>query len=248
MIIIKNKSEIKKLYRSNQVVAEVLKTIKNKIKKDITTLDLNEIAENIIYKKGGKPGFKGYRGFPFSICASVNDAIVHGFPNDKPLMDGDIVSIDVGVIMEGYYGDGAITVAVGEAGRQAGRLIRATEECLYIGINKAIPNNRIGDIGHAIQNYAEKNGFNVIRNYVGHGIGRVLHELPQVKNYGKKGRGPLIKEGMTIAIEPMLVVGSYQTKTDRDGWCVRTIDGGLSAHFEHTIEITSGKPNILSKF
>lgn len=229
------------------IVAEALLIMKSRAEEGITTAELNIIAEDFANKNKAKPAFKGYRGFPFSICSSRDAEIVHGFPSTLPLVNGTMLSIDFGILKNKYYGDAAITFPIGEASSDMINLIRTTEECLYIGIEKAVPGNRVGDISHAIQEHAESNGYNVIKKFVGHGIGRNLHESPQIPNFGKAGKGILLKEGMVIAIEPMLTPGTAETVTMSDGWTVKTKDGTLSAHFEHTIAITKNGPKILSK-
>ncbi|MDO9515881.1 MAG: type I methionyl aminopeptidase, partial [Syntrophales bacterium] len=212
----------------------------------ITTSELNEYAEVITQKRGARPAFKGYGGFPFALCTSLNSEVVHGFPSDRPLEEGDIISLDYGVYHNGYYGDSAITVAVGRISASAARLMQVTEEALYKGIEKAREGNRLGDISFAVQSCAEKAGFSVVRDYVGHGIGKDLHEDPPVPNFGMKGRGVKLRAGMVIAIEPMVNEGSYVVGVKPDGWTVVTDDGSLSAHFEHTIAVTEDGPVILS--
>lgn len=247
MVIIKTKEEIKLIRNSAQLVAKALKVIKSKAEQGVTTLELNNIAENLAYSNNALPGFKGYRGFPYAICSSRNDEIVHGFPSEVHLEEGTVLSVDFGILKDGYYGDAAITFGIGEISEDAARLIKVTESCLYKGIEQAVPGNRVGDISNAIQKHAEDNGYNVVRKFVGHGIGRNLHEPPQIPNFGKKGKGPLLKEGMVIAIEPMLIDGPADTSTAIDGWTVKTKGGKLSAHFEHTLAITKNEPEILSK-
>jgi len=246
MIILKSPGELQKMEKSNAIVAEVLTGLKDRVKPGITTSELNEYAEATAQKKGARPAFKGYGGFPFALCASVNSEVVHGFPSDRPLEEGDIISLDFGVYHNGYYGDSAITVAVGEISASAARLMEVTEEALYKGIEKAREGNRLGDISFAVQTHAEKAGFSVVRDYVGHGIGKDLHEDPPVPNFGVSGRGVKLRAGMVIAIEPMINEGSYLVKVKPDGWTVVTDDGSLSAHFEHTIAITENGPVILS--
>ena len=246
MIILKSPEEVKKMGESNAIVAEVLTGLKEKIKPGVTTLKLNEYAEGVTQKKGAKPAFKGYGGFPFALCASVNSEVVHGFPSDRTLEEGDIIGLDYGVYYKGYYGDSAITVAVGGVSALASRLMKITEDSLYQGIEKAREGNRLGDISFAVQSCVERGGFSVVRDYVGHGIGENLHEDPPVPNFGMNGRGVKLKAGMVIAIEPMVNEGSYKVKTKPDGWTVVTDDGSLSAHFEHTIAVTEDGPVILS--
>ncbi|MEA3486975.1 MAG: type I methionyl aminopeptidase [Thermodesulfobacteriota bacterium] len=246
MIILKSPEEIKKMGESNAIVAEILTGLEEKVKPGVTTLELNEYAETVTQKRGAKPAFKGYGGFPFALCASVNSEVVHGFPSDRPLEEGDIVSLDYGVCYNDYYGDSAITVAVGRFSASASRLMKVTEESLYRGIEKAREGNRLGDISFAVQSCVEEAGFSVVRDYVGHGIGKNLHEDPPVPNFGMGGRGVKLKAGMVIAIEPMVNEGAYAVKVRPDGWTVETDDGSLSAHFEHTIAITENGPVILS--
>ncbi|MBW2630194.1 MAG: type I methionyl aminopeptidase [Deltaproteobacteria bacterium] len=246
MIILKSPEEIKKMGESNSIVAEVLTGLEKRVKPGVTTLELNEYAETITQKRGAKPAFKGYGGFPFALCASVNSEVVHGFPSDRPLEEGDIVSLDYGVCYNNYYGDSAITVAVSGISMSAARLMKVTEESLYRGIEKAREGNRLGDISFAVQSCVEEAGFSVVRDYVGHGIGKNLHEDPPVPNFGMGGRGVKLEAGMVIAIEPMVNEGSYAVKVKPDGWTVETNDGSLSAHFEHTIAITENGPVILS--
>jgi len=246
MIVLKSPEELQKMGESNAIVAEVLAGLREKVKPGITTSELNAYAETVTRERGARPAFKGYGGFPFALCASVNSEVVHGFPSDRPLAEGDIISLDYGVFYNGYYGDSAITVAVGRISASAARLMQVTEEALYRGIEKAREGNRLGDISSAVQSHAEKAGFSVVRDYVGHGIGKDLHEDPPVPNFGMSGRGVKLKAGMVIAIEPMVNEGSYMVKVKPDGWTVVTQDGSLSAHFEHTIAVTEDGPVILS--
>ena len=246
MINIKSDWEIELLREANRIDAEVLQILKGHCIPGITTKELDRIAEEEIRKKGALPGFKGYFGYPATLCASINDVIIHGIPNNKRLKEGDIISLDLGTIYKGYYGDAAITVAVGQISNKAQRLMDITEKALYRGINVALPGNRVGDISYAVQSFVEHNGFSVIREFTGHGIGKELHEQPAIPNFGEKGTGLILKEGMTIAIEPMVSAGNWKTKTMEDGWTVKTIDGSLSAHFEHTILIKNGGAEILS--
>ena len=247
MVILKSPEEIEKIYASNQVVAEILSKLESEITPGIDTLYLNDLSERLASEKNAIPAFKGYRGFPYSICASVNNAIVHGFPSKTLLNEGDIISLDFGVRLNGYYGDSAITVAVGKISESARRLTRVTEESLYKGIEKAIPGGRLSDISHAIQTHVEAAGFSVVRKFVGHGIGSKLHEEPQIPNFGKPGMGVRLKPGMTLAIEPMVNEKNYDVEILEDGWTAVTKDGSLSSHFEHTIAITESGPIILSK-
>ena len=247
MVILKSHEEIEKIYSSNQVVAEILSKLESEIKPGIDTLYLNDLSERLTYERNAIPAFKGYRGFPYSICASLNNTVVHGFPSKIPLNEGDIISLDFGVLLNGYYGDSAITVAVGKISESTRRLTQVTEESLYKGIKKAIPGGRLSDISHAIQTHVEAAGFSVVRKFVGHGIGTNLHEEPQIPNFGKPGMGVRLKPGMTLAIEPMVNEKNYSVEILEDGWTAVTKDGSLSAHFEHTIAITESGPIILSK-
>jgi methionyl aminopeptidase len=246
MVILKSPQEVDKLRHANQIVARILKRLKKEVKPGVTTLDLDGLAEKMTLDADAKPAFKGYRGFPFALCASVNDQVVHGFPNKKPLKTGDILSIDFGVLVDGYYGDSAVTIAVGEISDVAKRLMRVTEEALYLGIAKAVPDGRLSDISHAIQTHVEKAGFSVVRKFVGHGIGSSLHEEPQIPNFGQLGMGIRLKPGMTFAIEPMVNEKSHDVRILDDGWTAVTVDSGLSAHFEHSIAVTHNGPVILS--
>ena len=247
MIILKSPEEVQKMGESNAMVAEVLSGLRERVSPGVTTSELNEYAEAAAHERGARPAFKGYGGFPFALCTSVNSEVVHGFPSDRSLEDGDIVSLDYGIYYNGYYGDSAITVAVGDISPSAARLMDVTEKALYKGIEKAREGNRLGDISFAVQSHAEKAGFSVVRDYVGHGIGRDLHEDPPVPNFGVKGRGVKLRAGMVIAIEPMINEGSYMVRVKSDGWTVVTDDGSLSAHFEHTVAVTEDGPLILSK-
>lgn len=247
MIILKSDRELTYMRDAGKIVAETLAELKKAVKPEVTTLELDRIAEEYIKKRGAVPTFKGYNGFPGNICASVNEEVVHGIPGLRKLKNGDNVSIDVGALINGYNGDAAITVGVGQIDDEVQKLLDVTEESLYQGIEKAIAGNRLYDISHAIQTYSEKHGFGVVRDYVGHGIGRSMHEDPQVPNYGSPGRGPRLKSGMTLAIEPMINMGTPEVKTLNDNWTVVTLDGKRSAHFEHTIAITGDKPEILTK-
>ena len=250
-ITIKSDKEIELIRQARKVVAEAKAHVKDAVKPGVTTSELDSIAEKVIRGMGAVPSFKGYAAggpipFPGTICASINDEIVHGIPGKRRLKEGDIFSVDVGAIVNGFHGDSAFTVGVGEISEQAQRLIDATREALRQGIAQARAGKRIGDISHAVQAYAEGQGYSVVRKYVGHGIGRALHEDPQVPNYGKAGRGPRIRKGMAIAIEPMLIIGKRYTKQLDDGWTVVTADGSLSAHFEDTIAITANGAERLS--
>jgi methionyl aminopeptidase len=247
MIYLKSERELNYMKDAGRIVAEVHQELAKATKPGVTTQQLDEIAEDIIRKKGAEPAFKGYRGFPASICTSINEEVVHGIPGLKKLKNGDIVSIDVGTVINGYYGDGARTNPVGEVDNEIKRLLEVTEKSLEKGIEKAIANNRISDISHAIQKYVEENGFSVVRDYVGHGIGKNMHEEPQVPNFGKPGHGPRLHPGVTLAIEPMVNMGTYEVETLEDDWTVVTKDRKPSAHFEHTIAVTEKGPQILTK-
>jgi len=247
MVIIKRPDEIEKIRKSSVIVAEILSELRNIVRPGVTTRQLDEYAENMALSKEARPAFKGYRGYPFSLCASVNDVVVHGMPSSRALVAGDIISLDFGVFHDGFYGDAAITVPVGDVSDEARRLMKCTEDALYQAIKNAIPGNRLGDISASCQERVERDGYAVVRDYVGHGIGRSMHEDPQVPNYGVKGRGLELKAGMVLAIEPMVNSGTYEVKLLDDGWTVLTKDGGLSAHFEHTVAITEKGPDILSR-
>lgn len=246
MIILKSAREIEKIKVSCRIVAEVLEEIKTKVIAGIRTRDIDRLAEELIRKKGGIPAFKGYRGFPNTACISVNDEIVHGIPSGRMIEEGDIVSIDIGVIRDGYYGDAALSVPVGKLSEDADRLLRITEESLYKAIDKARPGNRVSDISCAVQDFVENAGYSVVREYVGHGIGRSLHEDPPVPNYGERGKGPRLKNGMVLAIEPMVNAGLSDLNVLDNGWTAVTKDKSLSAHFEHTVAITGDSPLILT--
>lgn len=246
VIIIKSPREIEHLKRSSAIVAEVFQELKKVIEPGITTHELDQMTEKIILSRGATPAFKGYRGFPASLCVSINEEIVHGIPGQRKVKEGDIVSLDVGVNLNGYFGDGAITLPVGEVDREAKRLLEVTERALYVGIEKAKVGNRLFDISYAIQAWVEGHGFSVVRDYVGHGIGRDLHEEPQIPNFGPPHQGPRLEKGMVFALEPMVNEGTYEVKILSDGWTVVTADGKRSAHFEHTIAITGNGFEILS--
>lgn len=247
MIILKSEQEIAYMRDAGRIVAGALAEIKQAIRPDVTTSYLDKIAEDYILKAGAKPAFKGYQGFPGTICASLNEEVVHGIPGLRKLKSGDTVSIDVGAVINGYNGDAAITLPVGDVDAEFERLLEVAEQSLFEGIVKATINNRLTDISHAIQAHVEANGYSVVRDYVGHGIGRNMHEDPQVPNFGIPSRGPRLKAGMTLAIEPMINVGTYEVETLSDGWTVVTRDRKRSAHFEHTIAITPQGPEILTK-
>jgi len=246
MIIIKSNSELDAMRRVNQKTARLRDALAAHVKPGITTLELGDLAKKIICETGGRSAFYGYHGFPGQICVSVNDEVVHGIPGGRILKEGDIVSIDTGILFEGFIGDTAITVAVGKIDDETQRLMDVTKASLEAGILKAVEGNRIGDISHAVQTVVEEAGFSIVRDFVGHGIGRDMHEDPQIPNFGKPGRGPKLKAGMTLAIEPMVNMGKAPVKILEDKWTVVTKDGGLSAHFEHTIAVGKITPEILT--
>jgi methionyl aminopeptidase len=246
MIIGKSRKELEKMRAAGRLVGQVREHLRSMVRPGITTLEIDRVAEKIIRDAGALPTFKGYNGFPYSICASVNEQIVHGFPSNYALKEGDIFSIDCGVTLEGFVGDTAATVPVGEVDEEKLRLIRVTEECLERAIQQCRPGNHLGDIGWAVQQHAEANGYSVVRDYVGHGIGRRMHEDPQIPNYGRPGLGDKIKAGYVFAVEPMVNQGTHFTKVLKDGWTVVTLDGKPSAHAEHTIAITEDGPEVLT--
>lgn len=249
MVYYKTQAEVEIMRESSLLVSATLAEVAKKLKPGMTTLEVDAIAEKFILDNNATPSFKNYKGFPFTCCISVNDAVVHGFPNDQPLKDGDVVTVDVGVYKNGYHGDSAYTFAIGSVSDEVKKLLRVTKESLYQGIDKAVTNNRVGDIAYAIQEYTEgKNKYGVVRELVGHGLGRSLHEDPQVPNYGKRGSGPKLRDGLVIAIEPMINLGKKDVFYDEDGWTVRTRDGLPAAHYEHTICVRKGKADILSSF
>jgi len=245
-IIIKSEREIALMRQAGRIVGAVLDILMKQVKPGMKTNELDAIAGREVKKLGGKPSFKGYRGFPANLCVSVNDEIVHGIPGERSLREGDIVSLDFGASFKGFQGDAAVTVGVGEVSPKARELVATTEEVLKAGIAAARSGARLGDISAAIQNYAESKGYSVVREYTGHGIGRELHEEPQIPNFGPAGTGPVLKKGMTLALEPMVNAGDWRTRVDNDQWTVLTADGSLSAHFEHTIAITDGEAEILT--
>jgi methionyl aminopeptidase len=247
MVILKLPDEIEKLRTSNLIVAEILNALRERVRPGVTTNELDGYCEELSRKKRVKPAFKGYRGYPFALCTSVNGEVVHGMPSDRPLVSGDILSLDFGVNYKGYYGDAAITVPVGAVSAEAMRLLNVTEAGLYDAIKQASAGNRLGDVSAAVQERVESAGYSVVRDFVGHGIGRSLHEDPQIPNYGVRGRGIELKPGMVLAIEPMVNEGSYEVQVLSDGWTVVTKDGKLSAHFEHSVVITENGPEILSQ-
>lgn len=246
MIIIKSQREIELMRKAGWIVALALKEVEKHIKPGITTAELNSIAEEVIRSYGAYPTFKGYNGYPAAICTSVNEEVVHGIPGLKTLKDGDIISVDIGAMIEGYNGDAARTFAVGNVSKEALDLIEVTKESFYRGLAYAKPGYRLSDISHAIQEYVESHNYSVVRDYVGHGIGQKMHEDPQIPNYGPPGKGPRLKAGMTFAIEPMVNMGTYEVYTLRNKWTVVTRDGSLSAHYENTIVITDEDPQILT--
>jgi methionyl aminopeptidase len=246
MIIRKSKNEIEKMRASGQIVARVLKRLSEMVRPGITTRDLDAEAERMIRAAGAIPTFKGYHGYPASICASINDEVVHGIPSNRKLREGDIIGIDCGATLQGYVGDSAMTVAVGKISDEAQKLMDVTRGSLYAAIEKCKVGNRLGDVCNAVQAYVEPLGYSIVRNFCGHGIGRAMHEEPQVPNYGKPGTGPVLREGWVIAIEPMVNLGRHDVKTLSDGWTVITMDGRPSAHFEHTVAITESGPQILT--
>jgi methionyl aminopeptidase len=247
MILLKSLQEIARMEVANRIVAEILEGVKEKVQPGIETRELDELAEEMCRQRRVKPAFKGYRGYPRSICVSVNEEVVHGIPGPRRLKAGDVVSLDFGVKYEGFYGDAAITVGVGDVGEKARTLIAATEESLYAGIAQVKAGQRLSDISHAVQTVVEGAGFGVIREFVGHGIGRSLHEDPQIANFGPPNRGPTLQVGMTFAIEPMTSMGSWQVRILQDGWTAITQDGSCAAHFEHSVALTENGVLILSR-
>jgi methionyl aminopeptidase len=245
-IIIKSEREIEIMRQAGRIVATVLDILSRGLKAGMKTKELDIIAAEEVKRLGAKPSFKGYRGFPANLCVSVNDEVVHGIPGERILRQGDIVSLDLGAIFKGFQGDAAVTVGVGEISPKSRELVRTTEGALEAGIAAARPGARLGDISAAIQNYAESRGYSVVREYTGHGIGRQMHEEPQIPNFGLAGTGPMLEKGMTLALEPMVNVGDWHTKVGGDQWTVLTADGSLSAHFEHTIVITGGQAEVLT--
>jgi methionyl aminopeptidase len=248
VIILKSPSEIEKMRRAGRIVAATREKVVAAVRPGVTTAQLDQVAEAHIQEQGAIPNFKGYRGFPATICASINEQVVHGIPGDRVLKKGDVVSLDFGAIWEGYHADSAITVFCGEPpSNEAEKLVRVTEESLQAGISQVREGKRLSDIGHAVQQVVEGAGFAVVREYVGHGIGQSLHEDPQIPNYGEPGRGPVLKPGMVLAIEPMVNLGGWETRVLSDDWTVVTADGSLSAHFEHTIALTDNGPEVLTE-
>jgi len=248
MIYLKTKEEIELLRESNMLVGKTQGELARWIEPGVTTMKLDKIAEEFIRDHGAVPAFLNYQGFPNSLCTSVNDQVVHGIPNNTPLKDGDVVSVDCGVLLNGYYGDSAYTFCVGEVDKEIKKLLEATKTSLFKGIEQAVEGKRIGDIGFAVQSHVEQYGFSVVREMVGHGVGKNLHEAPEVPNYGRRGNGVRLKEGMVIAIEPMVNMGKRYIVQEADGWTIRTRDRKVSAHFEHTIAVGKNEADILSSF
>lgn len=248
MIYYKTKTEIEKMRRSAQLVSRTLALVASRIEPGVSTLELDQLAEEFIRDNGGTPTFKGYNGFPNTLCMSRNEEVVHGIPSNEALEEGDIISVDCGAKLDGYHGDHAYTFAVGQISFALIKLLKTTRRCLEIGIEQAFVGNRIGDVAFAVQQHAEANGYGVVRELVGHGLGRRLHEEPQVPNFGKQGRGPRIREGLVIAIEPMINMGTKNVLQLDDGWTVIAVDHLASAHFEHDVAIVNGKPDVLSTF
>ena len=247
-IRIKTDEEVELIRESSLLVGRTLAEVAALIKPGVTTLQLDAIAEEFIRDNGAEPGFKGYGGFPNTLCASLNEAVVHGIPNDRPLENGDVISLDCGVLKNGFYGDSAYTFEVGEVAPEIQKLLSVTKECLTLAIEQAVTGKRIGDIGAAVQTHAEANSYGVVRELVGHGLGRELHEAPEVPNYGRRGNGPRLLDGMVLAIEPMINLGNREVLTDTDGWTIVTKDRKVSAHFEHDIVVRKGKADVLSSF
>ncbi|MBC2721263.1 type I methionyl aminopeptidase [Desulfosporosinus sp.] len=247
MIKLKNANQLARMRNAGRIVAETLSLIREHAKPGVTTLELDRIAEKYIRAQGAIPAFKGYNGFPATLCTSVNEQVVHGIPGLRSLESGDIISIDCGALIEGYFGDAAVTLPIGEVGEDLQKLLRVTEESLLLGIAQANAGNRLYDVSNAIQTHVESNGFSVVRDYVGHGIGKAMHEDPQIPNFGKPGRGPRLEVGMALAIEPMVNMGTYEVQTLKDRWTVVTKDNRPSAHFEHTVAITENGLEVLTR-
>ena len=247
MIVCKSFSELEKMRAANALVADVLGELRALAVPGVTTLKLDAVAETHVREAGAVPAFKGYQGYPATLCASINDAIVHGIPSTRPLVEGDIVSLDMGVVLDGFYGDSAVTVGIGGISGQAETLLRVTREALDRAIERTRVGSRVSDLGYAVQRHVEANGFSIVREFVGHGIGTQLHEEPQIPNYGEPGRGPWLFEGMVLAIEPMVSAGEPGMRVLDDGWTAVTCDGSLSAHFEHSVAVTKEGPIILSR-
>lgn len=246
MVIRKSRSEIEKMRRAGQIVAETLRDLRQMVEAGVTTKELDAVAERKIRAAGAYPTFKGYHGYPATICASVNDEVVHGIPSDRKLREGDLIKIDCGATLDGYVGDAAISVPVGAVPAEIEKLTEATRESLFKAVEKMVPGNRLFDVSHAVQEYVEARGYSVVREYCGHGIGQRMHEDPQVPNYGRPGTGPALREGWVLAIEPMVNLGAHHVSLDADGWTVRTRDGSFSSHYEHTIAVTEDGPVVLT--
>jgi len=246
--ILKTEDEISLIRKSSLLIGETLAMLAPRVQPGVTTLELNAWAETFIRDHGAVPGFLGYKGYGFSICASVNEAVVHGVPNSSPLNNGDIVSVDIGIIKDGYWGDSAYTFAVGEISPELAELMKVTQRCLELAIEQSVAGKRIGDVSAAVQTEAEAHGYGVVRDLVGHGVGKNLHEPPEVPNYGRRGNGVMLTEGMVIAIEPMINLGTARVRQLKDGWTVVSADGKPSAHFEHTVAVRKGKAEVLSSF
>jgi methionyl aminopeptidase len=246
MVVIKSKSELDLMRISGSIVKEVLEKLEEFIKPGLTTLDIDKFAENIISSRDALPSFKGYRGYPASICASINEVVVHGIPSDRKIVEGDIISVDVGAYKNGFHGDAARTYAVGKISKEAEDLVRVTKESFFKGIEKAVDGGRLTDISHAVQVHCESHGYGVVRDFFGHGIGREMHEEPAIPNYGKPNRGLRLRAGMVLAVEPMVTAGHYSVRTLKDGWTAVTEDGSLAAHYENTVAITPNGPEILT--
>ena len=247
MIVCKSPAEVEKMRAANALVAGVLSELRGAVKPGVTAQELDEVAETRVREAGAIPAFKGYHGYPATLCVSINDAVVHGIPSPRKLVEGDIVSIDMGVVLDGYYGDSALTVGVGTISDQAAELLDVTREALDLAIDCARVGRRVSDLGYAVQSHVEARGFSVVREFVGHGIGTRLHEEPQIPNYGEPGRGPYLKEGMVLAIEPMVNAGRAAVRVLDDGWTAVTVDGSLSAHFEHSVAVSKDGPVVLSR-
>lgn len=246
MIICKSPAEIERLRRSGRMVRGLLEELRERVHPGVSTLDLEKYIERRIAQLGARPAFKGYRGYPCCLCASVNSEVIHGIPSQRCLEKGDILSLDMGVVVDGYYGDSAITVPVGEISELTQRLLRVTQEALQLAIDQARLGNRLGDISATVQQHVEENGYSVVREFVGHGIGRQLHEEPQIPNFGRPGHGPVLKQGMVLAIEPMVNAGGPAVRVLADNWTAVTADGNLSAHFEHMVAVSRNGPDILT--
>lgn len=248
MIPLKSEKDLEMLRKSGEILSRVMKRLREYVKPSVSTVQIDQLAEELVRQENAVAAFKGYNGFPAAVCTSVNEEIVHGIPSERRLKDGDIISLDLGINYEGYFSDAAITVAVGKIDWQLEKLIRVTKAALFEGIKQAKPDNHLADISYSIQNYVEKNGFSVVRQFVGHGIGYKLHEDPEIPNFGRRHDGPLLKSGMVFAIEPMVNIGGWESKMSDNGWTAITKDGLASAHFEHTVAITKDGPEILTNY